>query len=134
MDKCRPLSPQRRPGIILSVLLLYLRNSFMLCYCFFFQFLAVSRVLPHGADRILLHPIAVDHVREVDLYNPGGLGLGITQGLAHTYAHALPIVKGPRMIDPEVDHKYPKLKLITPKSNPGQPAQSPSKSKQATPL
>lgn len=133
MDKCRPLSPQRRPGIILSVLLLYLRNSFMLCYCFFFQFLAVSRVLPHGADRILLHPIAVDHVREVDRYNPGGLGLEITLGLALTHAHALPVVKGPPIIDLEVGHKYIlKLRPITSELNPGQPAQSPSKSKQGT--
>lgn len=98
-----------------------------------FQFLAVSRVLRHGADRILLHPIAVDHVREVDLCNPGGLGLEIIlRWLALTRARALPIVKS-RMIDPEVDHKYIlKQRLINPKLNPGQPAQPSSKSKQAT--
>ena len=97
-------------------------------FFFFFQFLAVFRVLPHGADLILLHLIAVDHVREADPHNPGGLGPEITLGLALTHVRGLPIV----MINPQVDHKYiPKLRLITPKLNPGLPAQS-SKSKHAT--
>jgi hypothetical protein len=131
MHNCRPLSPQRRPGIYF---ICFASASLTNRIYFYFQFLAVSRVLHHGADRILLHPIAVDHVREVDLYNPGGLGLEITlERLALTQARTLPIVKGPRMLDPEVDHKYIlKLGLITPKLNPGHPAQSPSKSKQAT--